>query len=150
MAKAIIYECLPGVPNCPSGSISTNDEAYEYVGLDKSGLHVFKQGDKHELFAKRTTPPAGWHLKRGSYFYEFCRSREHPSMTAKLNAIQRHSFKTRGGNTLEFFYNPENNLLVVDLISFSENGGGNELVRRTLDESYLLRHLAVKKVRRGS
>ncbi len=53
--------------------------------------------------------------------------------------IQRHSITTAKGNTLSFFYNPENDLLVVDLIHKNENGG-NELVRKTLDEKKLLAH----------
>lgn len=51
----------------------------------------------------------------------------------------RYTTKTKAGNTLQFFYNPENNLLVVALISANENGG-NELLRQTLDESGLLGH----------
>lgn len=47
--------------------------------------------------------------------------------------------ETKAGNTLSFFYNPENNLLVIDLIAKNENGG-NELLRKTLDEKKLLGH----------
>lgn len=47
--------------------------------------------------------------------------------------------KTKKGNTLQVFYNPDNDLLVVDIIHKSENGG-NELVRKTLDEKSLLAH----------
>jgi hypothetical protein len=47
--------------------------------------------------------------------------------------------KTKKGNTLQVFYNPENDLLVVDLIHKSENGG-NEVVRKKLDENSLLAH----------
>ena len=46
---------------------------------------------------------------------------------------------TPKGNTLQFFYNPELNLVVVDLIGAS-GSGGNELVRLTLDEDKLLAH----------
>jgi hypothetical protein len=46
---------------------------------------------------------------------------------------------TRGGNTLQIFYNPENDLLVVDLQD--NDAGGNEIVRKTLDEEKLLEHL---------
>ena len=56
-----------------------------------------------------------------------------------MNEIQRVSFKTRTGNTLQLFYNPENDLVVVDLIAKNENGG-NELLRKTLDERALLAH----------
>ncbi len=53
--------------------------------------------------------------------------------------IQQTTIKTKEGNYLEFFYNPENNLLVVDLIHKNEQDG-NEIVRMTLDEKRLLRH----------
>jgi len=56
-----------------------------------------------------------------------------------MKDIQRHSVVTAKGNTLSFFYNPENDLLVVDLIHKSE-GGGNELVRMTLNEKRMLSH----------
>jgi len=44
---------------------------------------------------------------------------------------------TAQGNTLSFFYNPDNNLVVVDLVRKDEKGG-NELLRQTLDEKNLL------------
>lgn len=53
--------------------------------------------------------------------------------------ITRHSIETKGGNTLQIFYNPDNNLVVVDLIAANEEGG-NELLRKTLDEKTLLKH----------
>ncbi len=53
--------------------------------------------------------------------------------------IQRHHMTTKNGNTHSFFYNPENDLLCVDLIAANEKGG-NELVRQTLDEKHLLKH----------
>ena len=53
--------------------------------------------------------------------------------------ITRHSIETKGGNTLQIFYNPDNNLVVVDLIAANEKGG-NELLRKTLDEKTLLKH----------
>ena len=56
-----------------------------------------------------------------------------------MKEIQRHSVTTKVGNTLSFFYNPENNLLVVDLIHKNDKVG-NELVRRTLNEKELLSH----------
>jgi len=46
---------------------------------------------------------------------------------------------TKDGNTLQVFYNPDNDLLVVDLIHKSENGG-NEIVRKKIDEKKLLAH----------
>ncbi len=51
--------------------------------------------------------------------------------------IQRHTMTTAQGNTLSFFYNPDNNLVVVDLVRKDEKGG-NELLRQTLDEKNLL------------
>jgi hypothetical protein len=56
-----------------------------------------------------------------------------------MSGIQRCSITTKLGNTLSFFYNPENNLVVVDLVAANEKGG-NELVRTTLDENLLLKH----------
>jgi hypothetical protein len=50
-----------------------------------------------------------------------------------------HNITTKAGNTLQIFYNPENSLLVVDLIHKDEKGG-NEIVRMTLDEKRLLTH----------
>lgn len=54
--------------------------------------------------------------------------------------IFRASTTTPNGNTLAFFYNPNNNLLVVDVVSADESGG-YELVRRTINEKPLLAHL---------
>ena len=50
--------------------------------------------------------------------------------------IHRHNVKTRDGNVLAFFYNDENDLLVVDLVHGSEEIG-NEIVRMTLNETKL-------------
>jgi len=68
--------------------------------------------------------------------------------------IQQHSMTTKKGNTLSFFYNDENNLLVVDLIHSSECGG-KEIVRITLKEKELLKHaikldLMYKKLTEGA
>ncbi len=60
--------------------------------------------------------------------------------------IIRFSCKTRGGHSLQFFYNPENDLLVVDIAHKNERGG-NELVRRTLNENELLAHCEKKRGR---
>lgn len=46
---------------------------------------------------------------------------------------------TRKGNTIQFFFNRDTNLLVVDIISANE-WGGNEIVRQTLNEAALLSH----------
>jgi len=51
--------------------------------------------------------------------------------------IRTFTVETKGGNTLQFFYNPWNDLVVVDLIH-SSLGKGNELFRKTLDEKKLL------------
>lgn len=53
--------------------------------------------------------------------------------------IQQISCITKTGNTLQVFYNSENDLLVIDLVSKNDNGG-NELFRKTLDEKSLLAH----------
>lgn len=53
--------------------------------------------------------------------------------------IERKQIITKDGNTLELFYNSEINLVVLDLISKNERGG-NELLRKTLNESALLKH----------
>jgi hypothetical protein len=53
--------------------------------------------------------------------------------------IQRHQITTRAGNTLSLFYNPDNDLLVIDLIHKNELGG-NEIVRMTINEKKLLKH----------
>jgi hypothetical protein len=52
--------------------------------------------------------------------------------------VQYRRLITKAGNCLQLFYNPDNNLLVVDLIAKSEKGG-NEIVRMTLDEDRLLK-----------
>lgn len=69
--------------------------------------------------------------------------RKEASLEKKADDINRHRIQTKNGNYLEFFYNPENNLVVVDLIAANEEGG-NEILRQTLDESSLLGHTAKK------
>ena len=54
--------------------------------------------------------------------------------------IKRFNCTTKKGNILSFFYNPDNDLLVVDLIG-KEEVGGNEIVRMKLNEKRLLQHL---------
>lgn len=54
-------------------------------------------------------------------------------------AIQRRTMRSAAGHSLDFFYNRDTNLLVVDL-NHAKRAGGNELVRRTLDEQRLLAH----------
>jgi hypothetical protein len=58
---------------------------------------------------------------------------------APMRGIHQHSIPTAGGNILQFFYNPENSLLVVDIVAANERGG-NEIIRQTLDEKKLLKH----------
>ena len=53
--------------------------------------------------------------------------------------IQTFNITTKAGNTLQIFYNPENDLVVVDLIAKNEKGG-NEVFRKTLDEKKMLKH----------
>ena len=53
--------------------------------------------------------------------------------------IQSTGVTTKAGNTLEFFYNPDNDLVVIDLISKKETGG-KELLRVTLNEKAMLKH----------
>jgi hypothetical protein len=57
----------------------------------------------------------------------------------QMMRIDRHRVTTKAGNTLEFFYNPDNDLVVIDLISNKETGG-KELLRVTLDEKAMLKH----------
>lgn len=48
---------------------------YQYLG-PHNGLYAFVNPETGtaELFARRTDAYAGWHLVRGSYFYEFVSS----------------------------------------------------------------------------
>lgn len=62
-----------------------------------------------------------------------------PSVVDKNLAITRLNITTKQGNTLGVFYNPQNNLLVVDVVHQNEKGG-NEIVRQTLNEGKLLSH----------
>lgn len=57
-----------------------------------------------------------------------------------MSDIIRHNITTKAGNTLQVFYNPENDLVVVDLIHRNERGG-IELLRKNLRmERILLAH----------
>jgi len=53
--------------------------------------------------------------------------------------ITRANVTTKAGNSLQFFYNPENSLVVVDIVAANEKGG-SELLRQTLNEKKLLSH----------
>ena len=46
---------------------------------------------------------------------------------------------TKQGHSLQFFFNRETNLVVVDVIHKNEKGG-NEILRRTIDPVALLKH----------
>ena len=54
-----------------------------------------------------------------------------------MDNIKRFNATTKAGNTLSFFYNPDNDLVVVDLTHKNERGG-NEILRQTLDEKKLV------------
>ena len=60
--------------------------------------------------------------------------------------MQTFTIKTKGGNTLQFFYNPDNNLVVVDIVAANEMGG-NEILRQILDEKRLLAHTKIPKTK---
>lgn len=51
--------------------------------------------------------------------------------------IKRFQVTTKAGNFLSFFYNPDNDLVVVDLTHKNERGG-REILRKTLDEEKLV------------
>lgn len=80
----VIYECQPGLFDCPT----SERDGYRFVSTSE-GLYLFENahGDR-ELFAKRGTAYAGWHLRRGRWFYEFVRSAErgavHPDLITLL------------------------------------------------------------------
>jgi hypothetical protein len=57
--------------------------------------------------------------------------------------IEIHQMTTAAGNILQMFYNSENDLVVVDLIA-SNDLGGTELLRQTLNENKLLVHCVDK------
>ena len=57
-----------------------------------------------------------------------------------MNKIEYYNLETKNGNTLSLFYNPNNDLVVLSLVSENESGG-NDLFRKTLDEEELLEHL---------
>jgi hypothetical protein len=54
-----------------------------------------------------------------------------------MDNIKRFYVTTRAGHNLSFFYNPDNDLVVVDL-AHKNNRGGNEIFRKTLDEKALV------------
>lgn len=56
--------------------------------------------------------------------------------------IQQLNIITKSGNTLTVFYNPDNDLVVLDLVAKNELCG-TELLRQTLNEKKLLSHTKV-------
>ena len=56
-----------------------------------------------------------------------------------MAAIERFTLTTKEDNTVQFFFNRETGLVVVDLIHRNEKGG-TELFRKTLDEARMLAH----------
>ena len=60
------------------------------------------------------------------------------SEVAKEMGIQRKQIVTPRNNVIQVFYNPTNDLLVVDLCN---DLGGNEVLRMQLNEEALLEHL---------
>lgn len=66
-----------------------------------------------------------------------------------MAGIQQQIVSTKKDNTISVFYNPTNDLLVIDLIHHNE-AGGCELLRCHLDEDRLLRHCEPGTSRKGS
>ena len=56
-----------------------------------------------------------------------------------MQGIYTWNCPTRKGNTVSVFFNTETNLLVVDIVAGNEKGG-NEVLRRFIDEGELLAH----------
>lgn len=59
-------------------------------------------------------------------------------------AIFRAETTTQDGHSVQFFFNRETNLLVVDIVHKNERGG-NEVLRQTLDPAALLAHCEPKR-----
>jgi hypothetical protein len=57
-----------------------------------------------------------------------------------VDGIFRCNVTTKAKNTLQLFYNPTNDLVVIDLIHRNEKGG-TELLRKTLNEKSMLKHI---------
>ena len=68
----MMYECQ-NQPN--TIGVHSWPTEYRYGGFDRRhGLHRFIDSDgRAELFARRKSAPAGWHIVRGAYCFEFCR-----------------------------------------------------------------------------
>jgi len=56
-----------------------------------------------------------------------------------MDNIERWQCVTKNKNTLSVFYNRDTNLVVIDVIA-SNDKGGNEVFRQTIDEDLLLAH----------
>ena len=61
--------------------------------------------------------------------------------------IQEFRAETNEGHTVNFFFNPENQLIVVDLIHKNELGG-HELMRRKIDQKTMLAHCRKPRTRK--
>lgn len=60
-----IFECQPG-------KFYRLTSEYKFTGR-RDGLYLFTAADGScELFSRSRYPHAGWHLKRGVHYYEFC------------------------------------------------------------------------------
>jgi len=82
---------LPILEPLPSGDRMRSDYVYLYPLRDGSGLHAFTEagtGTGHiELFSKRKAAPAGWHLIRGAYRYEYVTSQGvHDALSVTVRA----------------------------------------------------------------
>jgi len=64
-----------------------------------------------------------------------------------MTAIQTISMRTAKGNTLQLFYNNETGLIVADLVS-ANGQGGNEILRKRIDENLMLLHTTKPPVRK--
>lgn len=53
-----------------------------------------------------------------------------------MDAIHLSHATTADGRHMQFFYNPENNLLVVDVVERGRNTLGRELVRMRIPPAY--------------
>ena len=58
-----------------------------------------------------------------------------------MDKIVTHKIETKAGHDLDVFYNKTTGLLVISL-NHATRSGGNEIMRRTLNERALLKHCA--------
>ena len=109
-----------------------NRKLFAAVGMNDCPFHP--QG-----FGQHCTAMLGRHLGKRIDSTKLPADCQHLIRRDLDKTIQRFNITTRQGNTLSIFYNADNNLLVVDLVAANEKGG-NEIVRKTLDESKMLAH----------